>query len=207
MPSNKKILQWNLNSFKAKHGRLEYLISEYNVEIIALQETKIPTNKVTKIRGYKVYQNNRTAQGGGVLLAVHNNIPSMQFNINSQLEVIVVTVSFKNIRINICNLYLPEHAFVTLDILNNLFKSIPDPKIIVGDINAKHYSWGATINCPRGIIISDCFLENDLYTLNDGSPTRYDRFTDTYSHIDISSCSTTLANRLDWNILPYFDKL
>ena len=117
---NKKILQWNINSIKTKFSELEYLIGEHNVEIVALQETKIPTSKIYRIRGYNIYQKNRDVHGGGVLLAVHTNIPSMQLNINTDLEVVACTILFKDYKLNVCNLYLPDHADVDIDSLNNL---------------------------------------------------------------------------------------
>ena len=129
----------------------------------------------------------------------------MQLNINSDLEVVACTILFKDYKLNVCNLYLPNHADVDIDSLNNLLKSIPDPKIVLGDFNARHTSWGAPTNCPRGRVITDSFLENDLIILNDGSPTRYDRYANTHSHIDVTCCSTVLGNKLDWSILelPY----
>ena len=51
-PNN--ILQWNLNSFKSKFNRLETIIGEYKIKIIALQETKNPTDREIKIRGFNV---------------------------------------------------------------------------------------------------------------------------------------------------------
>ena len=53
---NKSIIQWNLNSLKAKFPRLENLLSSENVGIIALQETKNPADKPIKIRGFNIYQ-------------------------------------------------------------------------------------------------------------------------------------------------------
>ena len=153
-----------------------------------MQETKNPTNKVIKIRGFNVYNKDRNVRGGGVLLAVHKNIPSTPLIINSPLEMIACTVHFVNCKINICNFYLPEHAIIDYDTLTNLFNSIPEPKILLGDFNAKHQSWGSPLSCPRGNLLSDCFVDLSLFLLNDGSPTRYDKHHDTYSHIDLACC-------------------
>ena len=67
--------------------------------------------------------------------------------------------------------FLPEHAIVDYDIITTILKSIPDPKIILGDFNARHPSWGSDDTCPRGTILTDCFLDDNLLILNDGSPT------------------------------------
>ena len=49
-------------------------------------------------------------------------------------------------------------------------------------------------------LLSDCFVDSDLFLLNDGSPTRYDKFHNTYSHIDLTFCSLSLAEKLDWAV-------
>ena len=197
--NTKSILQWNLNSLKTKFPRLENLILTENVGILALQETKNPTNKPIKIRGYKIFQKDRNARGGGVLIAVHKNIPSTPLIVNTQLEVVACTVFFNNYKLNICNFYLPDHAHVDYDIITNILNSISEPKIILGDFNAKHISWGSPESCPRGILLTDCFLDNNLLILNDGSPTRYDKRLDTYSHIDVTCCSLPLSDKLVWS--------
>ena len=197
----KNILQWNLNSLKTKRTRLESLILNYNTNIIALQETKNPTNKEIKIRGYKTYQKDRDAKGGGVLLAIHENIPSTSLNIVTNLEVVACTVYYDNETINICNIYFPEHAVVDSDTLYDLLNAIPSPKLILGDINAKHPSWGSPITCPRGILLTDILLDHELVILNDNSPTRYDKNRNTYSHIDISCSSISIADKFNWRVL------
>ena len=111
------------------------------------------------------------------------------------------TIFFNNQNLNICSLYLPDHTQITLENFNALLNKIPNPKIILGDFNAKHTSWGATINDTRGNIITNCLLTNDLMVLNGGSPTRYEARRDLYSHIDVSCCSISLSDKLNWNVL------
>ena len=122
-------------------------------------------------------------------------------HIDSNYEVVACTVFFKNFKINICNVYFPNHVNITLNEINNLFNSIPDPKIVLGDVNAKHISWGSPTNCSRGITLANSLLTNDLLVLNNGEPTRYDKFTNMFSHIDVTSCSTALGTKLDWSIM------
>ena len=105
-------------------------------------------------------------------MAINNNIPSTQLNLATNLETVACTAHYKGIQLNICNLYLPEHEIITCDKIDNLLKSIPDPKIVLGDMNAKHVSWGSPINNNRGILLLDQFHNNGLFILNDGSPTR-----------------------------------
>ena len=194
------LLQWNINSIKTKFPKLEHLLNKENVGIVALQETKNPTNKLIKIRGYNVYQKDRNIRGGGVLLAVHNSIPSSPIIINTNLEIVACTVYFRNQKLNICNFYLPDHAQIVYNIITNLIDFIPEPRIILGDFNAKHPLWGSPDTDPRGILLSDCFMDKDLFVMNDGSPTRYDKRLDTYSHIDITCCSLSIGDKFLWSV-------
>ena len=100
-----------------------------------------------------------------MLLAIHKNIPSSRLNIVTNLEVVGCTIYYHNETINICNIYLPDHGIVDADILNNLLNSIPNPKIILGDINAKHPAWGSPVTCPRGRLIMDTILDHELIIL------------------------------------------
>ena len=95
----RSILQWNINCLRTKFPRLEELLSTENVGIIALQETKNSPNREIKIRGFNVYKKDRNVRGGGVLLAVHRNIPSTPLAINSPLEIVACSVHFDSYKL------------------------------------------------------------------------------------------------------------
>ena len=116
--SIKTILQWNLNSLQSKRGKLEKLIEEKNVEIVALQEIKNKKGRRVNIRGFNVYKKDRNEHGGGVLLAINNNIPSTQLDLATDLEAVACTAHYKGIQLNMCNLYLPEHEIITVNQLH-----------------------------------------------------------------------------------------
>ena len=168
------IMQWNLNGFKSKFTKLETLLAQHNVNILALQEVKNPPSKPLHIRGYNIFSKYRTAHGGGVLIAVHSNIPSSPLPLATPLEAVACTLHFGRYIVNLLNIYLPDPADVTGDTVNALLDSVADPKIVVGDFNARHGMWGSPSDCHRGITMSTCLLSRDLVVLNDGSPTRYD---------------------------------
>ena len=170
---------------------------------MALQETKNPPGRQLYLRGYAVYSKDRDARGGGVMLAVHNNIPSSLIPLNTDLEAVACAVHFRDTVVNLCNIYLPEHTRVTVDCLRELLSHIPEPKFLVGDFNAKHVSWGSTVNCNRGRLVSEFLLDNNMFVLNNGSPTRFDKYRNVYSHIDLSCCSLSISHLFTWNVLGY----
>ena len=201
-----KILQWNINGLKTRLPRIQALINEMQPKILALQEIKLNDNSPIFFRGFKIYKKLRPiAGGGGVCLAVHNQIPSTPLQLNTTLEAVACKVYFKDFSINICNVYFNEPADVNYVSLKALVDSIPNPKLILGDVNAKHIAWGSPENNDRGTLINNVFSDKDLFILNDGSPTYYNSFLDLYSHLDITACSDNISHKFDWEV--YHSKL
>ena len=115
---SKGILQWNINCLRTKFQRLETIINKTNAEVIALQEIKHPVGRPIKIRGYTLYHKIRDVRGGGVLLAVHSNIPSSPITLVTPLEAVACTIHYKNRKLNICNIYFPEQAQIDIETLD-----------------------------------------------------------------------------------------
>ena len=201
-----KILQWNINGLKTRLPRLQALIHETQPKILALQEIKLNDNSPISFRGFNIYKKLRpVAGGGGVCLAVHTQIPSTPIQLNTDLEAVACTVYFKDFSFSICNVYFNDGADVSYNNLKQLVDSIPSPKLILGDVNAKHISWGSPETNDRGVLLNNFFSDKDLFILNDGSPTYYNSFLDLYSHLDIAACSDNVSHRFNWEV--YHDKL
>ena len=65
-----------------------------------------------------------------------------------------------------CNIYFNAEADITVNSLTDLLNSIPSPRLILGDFNAKHRSWGSPGNDRRGEIVNDVFFNNFLHLLH-----------------------------------------
>lgn len=143
MACHNKILQWNVNGLQSRLPRLQSLVDKNQPKIIALQEIKLTDASFRYFRGYTLYKLLRpVAGGGGVLLAINNNIPSTQIQLNTTLEAVACKVYFDNFCLNICNIYFNDGANVNAQTFKDLVNSIPSPKLILGDFNAKHSLWG-----------------------------------------------------------------
>ena len=68
------MVTWNANSMKSKLKELRYFLSQNDCDLVGVCETKTHKNFTLKIPGYKVNLNNRNNHGGGVLIAVKENI-------------------------------------------------------------------------------------------------------------------------------------
>ena len=193
-------MQWNINGIRGKKEKLQELIEELGPKIIVLQEIKIIDEQPININNYEIFRKGRTNHGGGLCTAVHKSIPSQKIVFDSHLEILVCKVFFKNTNINICNVYFPSNVPIDTKELDRIIKEIPYPRLILGDINSKHASWGSDISDSRGSLINDWIIDNNLYILNDGTPTRYDKYNDKYSNIDISLIDIQQSSKFLWNI-------
>ena len=196
------VLQWNVNGYIAKLPRLQSLVESLGPKVLALQELKVRASSSIYLQGYTIYKKCRLGMGGGVCLAVHNSVPSVEIPLNTDLEAVACTLFFKNFNLSICNVYFNAEADVSLASLDNLLTVVPAPRLLLGDVNAKHFSWGSPICDGRGVVINRFLSRANLFLLNDGSPTYFNMHTNYYSHLDISCVSDTVSHNFAWRTYP-----
>ena len=90
-----KILQWNVNGWRGKLTQIQSLLTNYSPEILALQETKLNYDSKISIKNFKIYRKDRDANGGGVALAITQNLPSRNLLIQTPLEAVAANVFIK----------------------------------------------------------------------------------------------------------------
>ena len=91
-----KILQWNINGIKNKKQEISSLLSQYKIDIVALQETKVTSEYMYKFNNYNLYTLDGSfnrMQHGGVALYIRNTIPQMKINLQTDFQARVSTVS------------------------------------------------------------------------------------------------------------------
>ena len=174
------------------------ILQEFSPRVIALQETKVETGINMNINGFdQIYRKDRNNHGGGVCIAIHNSIPSHGIDLNTNLEIVACRIMLKNFKLTICNVYFNNNADITTNTLD-VIKNLPSPVLILGDINGKHPTWGSNHSDSRGDIVNDWALDNEFFTINDGSPTRYNIYNNSYSHIDISMINVSHSDQFKW---------
>ena len=70
--------------------------------------------------------------------------------------------------------------------------------LLLGDFNAHNCLWGGNVNDAEGKTIDDFILNNNLSLYNDGSMTFHNIYTNTFSAIDLSICSSTVHLDFNW---------
>ncbi|GFU71263.1 hypothetical protein TNCV_3782481 [Trichonephila clavipes] len=150
-----KIIHCNINGISTYASRIKLdaildIAESLEVQIIALQETKLKEHAKLKIKGYNIIRSDRQEGGGGGLAFLlrdinYRTIDNPQFT-DSKLEIQRLNVIWKGKNLNISNMYHPPNQKSLPDNLLDISES----NLLVGDLNAKHSSWGSVINNKRG---------------------------------------------------------
>lgn len=85
--------------------------------------------------------------------------------------------------------------------MRQLFQQIPQPTIIMGDFNSHSPVWGSRNRDNRGKIWEDLIDEFNLAILNDGTATHFSTAYQSFSAIDLTLASPSLAPSLNWKPL------
>lgn len=135
----------NIRGIKSKIESLEEIIETVQPTVVCLVETHLNTEEKVQIPGYKVYCNNRTRDGGGILVAVKESLSSVIVEVKREMcEYETLWLKLDNTRqcIRLGVVYAPQEA-KSKEIYTSLEKEVKEAEnrqenlIIVGDFNCK----------------------------------------------------------------------
>ncbi len=200
-----KLIQWNCRGLKANYNEILLLFSLLSPSVLCLQETFLKESDDISFKNYSLFNyiskdNERAA--GGASVVINNKIPHSRISLNSPLQAVAVRVTLHK-TITVCSLYLPPNDVVDIATLDNLITQLPQPYIILGDLNGHSPLWGCSNLNNRGKIIEDFIGKNDLCLFNDKSSTYLHPATGHYSSLDLSICSPSLL--LDYEFKVHDD--
>lgn len=142
------LFHWNANGITTySHQRqLENLLVSKDVHIASINETYFKEKHKPFFENYYTYRNDRiSSRGGGVALLVHKSLNHniLPISKTSYIENLSVQICINRTKVTVTTAYSPKH---TRYFRNDIKALTPPDKdfIILGDFNAKHYSW----NCP-----------------------------------------------------------
>lgn len=193
------LLQWNARSALPKKHDFLHLINLYNPAIFAISETWLLPHLPFHIPGYSTYRDDRDDGYGGAAILVNNVFPSSSLSLpphGAEINAIGVNI----IGINFISIYFPPSVPICIPFLRNLCILL-NPIILMGDFNCHHFLWGSDHCDASGTYLAELIDEIGLYVLNDGSATRLPRPGQSRSCVDLTLCSSTLVNSLDWKRL------
>lgn len=203
--STKNIIQWNLNGFHNKIDEIKLIINQHNPIAICIQETNIKKDdSLPNIKNYTIAFKNRNVYNrasGGVGILVHTAYPWEKIPIISHLEVVAVTITLEY-KTTLCNIYLPNQTPLKNEDITDIIKQLPHPFILVGDFNSHNLIWGSQKTDARGKEVEKILEDDNIVLLNKGDQTRLNPINGNFSAIDLSFSTVTLAQRLNWQVLP-----
>ena len=201
------IIQWNCEGVQSKFtaGDIHQLTRLTQTTVLAVQETKLHQSKTFKIKGFKSYlQSLEVGEGGtphgGVAIFVKNFASSYRVDLRTNLQAVAVSVKIHR-RVTVCSLYLPPGQAVELEQLQGLIDQLPKPFLLLGDFNAHHPMWyDPRPMDERGKCIVDLIARNDVALLDKNKMTSMWKVDKSFSHIDLSICSTELLSWFHWDV-------
>lgn len=200
-PTNQAIIHWNVRGLISKSHEFKKTFADISPLIASIQETHFRDNDHYNfsIPGYSLLTNNINAsfRRGGVALYISDALIHRELQIKTPLNAVAAEVMFNNRIIIVVSLYIPPYrdhfdAAQLRTLLTHLLRK--GPLLLVGDLNAHHPLWGSETTSSRGSEVETIFSDLDLICLNDGSPTFLSASSQTFSSIDLASCSPEIAS-------------
>ena len=188
------LIQWNCRGLKANYNEILRLLADYTPAIVCLQETFLKQSDNISLKNYSIFNyilKNDDRAAGGSSVVVSNRVPHSQVSLNTPLQAVAVRVTLHK-TITVCSVYIPPNVNIQSDAIDNLIKQLPEPFILLGDLNGHNPLWGCLDLNNRGRHIENCLIKNDLCLLNDKSFTYLHPATGHMSSLDLSICSPSL---------------
>ena len=140
-------LYTNPRSIVNKLLNFQSLVYSKSFDIIGLTETWLSDcifdNEILPCN-YTLFRKDRPSRGGGVLIAVNNNISCQRLNLPDDLEIICIKLNLKD-QITVCVTYVPPNSTTTYydNLFSFLYNLLNDSGklIVLGDFNFPDIDW------------------------------------------------------------------
>lgn len=204
-------IQWNVSGLRTHRSELQLLLAKYQPALVCLHETnaqelKVPADYIGK--DYHLILGPCSTQGRqGAGLAVKNGIHYDRIQLITDVQAVAVQVHSPH-KLTVASVYLSPNDKDAASKFNNLLAELPKPALILGDLNAHHPAWGSRMTNvskaaqKRGSQILEQIVRHDMLVLNDKTHTRLDPVSGNTQALDVSICSTAIAYKFEWNVVP-----
>lgn len=185
------ILQWNCNSLRRRHAELYETLLTQQYDILCLQETYTLPDEC-RLPGYVAYNSATECKNTSCLLAccydathppgrarattyVRRTLPHALVDLagfqSSLLECVAIIVRMGAVETTVINAYVPpEHKWDPAELCSINARCRGD-RILCGDLNAHHPSWGSARASTRGNELVDAIGTCGLASINTGETT------------------------------------
>ena len=139
----------NSRGIKSKYNSLKSIIEELKPTMFGITETMLGNNEEFEMEGYVIIRNDRNKEGGGVLLAIKDDLKGVitqVINDKNKDEVIWVIIGSK-IKTRIGIIYAPQESRTSKEELQGMYDRLQDQVekaklngervVLMGDFNCK----------------------------------------------------------------------
>lgn len=136
-----------------------------------LNETKLAPEITIKIKNFQILRRDRTVHGGGVAILIRNSLPYKKVESDNRISIENICIQL-NTNIFVAAVYnQPRNAFSADDI--QMLTRLGNKVLIVGDLNARHYTWLNHITNVNGRTLYNFSLNNNIIIQHTAQPTHY----------------------------------
>lgn len=171
-----KVMHWNAQGITTPTSiiELEQVLLQKRIDILFINETFLKTKHKFKLLNFKVYREDRSSHGGGVLIAVKSSIPHERISKfpTSKMENISIIININRRPIRFTSVYCPKYTDKFIEDLNIITRATTD-YFIFGDFNAHHTSWNCQQNNTAGNNLFNHQLNSHYYVHSPCSFTRF----------------------------------
>ena len=206
--AKQNIIQWNCRSIKPSYKEIKGIMTNYNPDIICLQETLLKEKDNITSKGYNTYnQTNNSARDnqptGDSSIINKDQIPHAVLPLQTNLQSIAIKVSLHQTIISICSIYIPPKHKLNKNEIENLIEQLPTPIILMENFNAHSKMWECNDTNLTGKILESILESSELYILNDKTHTYLHPGNGTTSAIDLTLCSPLIFMDFHWGVHDY----
>lgn len=141
-----------------------------------------------------------THSSGGVAIIALKSLACHPISLNTVLEAVAIRTIIFNKLITVCSVYIsPDFSLVSSD-FEALVDQLPEPYILIGDLNAHNPLWGSSRTDTRGRLIEKFLTSSGSCLFNKKQPTYHNLGHNTYSHLDLAIGSAVLFPCLEWGV-------
>lgn len=194
------LIQWNIRSIKSNYNNLINIISEFDPDIVFLNETWLKKDDKINIKYYSIERDDRFDGKGGVAFLIRDNLQYEVMNKSKKVKDTgfqSIIIKIRNIKF--INVYNPPNNKLVISDIEQLFnKKDQDQVIVMGDLNAHHNLWGSFQNNSNGEKVMELIDKYDYVVLNEEISTRLVMPGSNISPLDLTLVSQNLARYCEW---------
>lgn len=146
------IIQWNCRGLIRNLDDVYEILNKYHPNILCLQETHLKPTQTNFLKQYSVFRRDRdcyTHSSGGVAIVLQKSVPCSPLQLLTALEAVAVRAILFNRLITVCSLYVPPDYRLSSSEFESLIDELPEPFLLVGDLNAHSELWGLNGQMPE----------------------------------------------------------